>query len=95
MQQLLQQRRGMRGGARPGGPMPGRQPMMSPDDARMPGGRAMPYRGIQQRMRGMGRPGGENRIGTGDQQGGLARALQTQTGRQPTTSRRMAFPGTR
>ena len=76
-------------------PTQGSQPGPSPGDARMPGGRAMPYRGMMQKMRGMqrGQPQG-NRIGTGDQQGGLARAMQTQTGRPP-ISRRMAFPGTR
>lgn len=55
--------------------------------------------GMLQKMRMMARPplmgqARQGAIGTGDQQGGLARALQSQTGRPP-TSRRMAFPGTR
>ena len=41
-------------------------------------------------QRKQGNPGG--RIGTGDQQGALARAMQTQTGRPP-ISRRAPFPG--
>ncbi len=41
---------------------------------------------------GGGTPGGANRIGMGDQQGALARAMQTQTGRPP-ISRRQPFPG--
>lgn len=84
------------GRAQPGGPggqVPGRQPMMSPADAKMPGGRAMPYRGLMQKMRAQG--GGQRKqIGMGDQQGGLSRAMQTQTGRPP-ISRRAAFPGSR
>lgn len=86
-------RPGAGGRVQPGGPggMPGGRQMLTPADARMPGGRAMPFRGLMNKMRGRPQP---NRIGTGDQQGGLARAMQTQTGRPP-ISRRMAFPGTR
>jgi hypothetical protein len=96
-----------RGMARPGplGGMPGggrgiqaqeaerMGPGSTPDDARMPGGRAMPLRGFQQKMA-MQRRGnlGGNRVGSADQQGGLARAMQKQTGRPP-ISRRSAFPG--
>ena len=78
----------------PGGQPPGRG-MINPGDARMPGGQAMPLRGLQQKMRAMGRrsPGG-NRVGMQDQQGGLSRAMQSQTGRPP-ISRRAAFPGSR
>lgn len=71
----------------------GRGPGATPDDARMPGGRAMPLRGFQQKqaMQRRGNLGG-NRVGPADQQGGLARAMQKQTGRPP-ISRRSAFPG--
>jgi len=91
-----QPRPGMGGRVQPGGPggMPGGRPeMLRPDDARMPGGRAMPFRGFQQKqsMQRRGNLGG-NRVGPADQQGGLARAMQTQTGRPP-ISRRMGFPG--
>lgn len=84
------------GRVQPGGPggMPGgRGEMIRPDDARMPGGRAMPLRGFQQKqaMQRRGNLGG-NRVGSADQQGGLARAMQKQTGRPP-ISRRSAFPG--
>lgn len=52
-------------------------------------------RGYLQKMRMMQRePNRQNRVGTRDQQGALARALQRGTGRPP-ISRRMAFPGTR
>jgi hypothetical protein len=89
-------RPGMGGGVQPGGPggMPGGRPeMISPGDARMPGGRAMPLRGFQQKqaMQRRGNLGG-NRVGPADQQGGLSRAMQKQTGRPP-ISRRMGFPG--
>lgn len=89
-------RPGMGGRVQPGGPggMPGGRPeMLNPDDARMPGGRAMPLRGFQQKqaMQRRGNLGG-NRVGAADQQGGLARAMQKQTGRPP-ISRRMGFPG--
>ena len=89
--------------ARPG-VMPGRQfmptggrprePMVQPDDARMPGGRAMPQRGLLQKMQAARRQAPSHRIGMRDQQGGLSRALQTRTGRPP-ISRRAAFPGSR
>lgn len=77
----------------PGGPMGGRPELL--DAARMPGGRAAPFRGLQQKMQAQRRttPGG-NRVGMRDQQGGLSRAMQTQTGRPP-ISRRAAFPGSR
>lgn len=52
----------------------------------MPGRSFMPGGG------GAGMPGGGNRIGMGDQQGALARAMQVQTGRPP-ISRRQPFPG--
>jgi hypothetical protein len=91
-----QPRPGMGGRVQPGGPggMPGGRPeMISPGDARMPGGRAMPLRGFQQKqaMQRRGNLGG-NRVGPADQQGGLSRAMQKQTGRPP-ISRRMGFPG--
>lgn len=87
----------------PGGPPMGMTP---PDQARDPMAVALaqPRPGLPSSMTGTlqalrmanrdggGRPG--VRIGLGDQQGGLARAMQTQTGRPP-ISRRMAFPGTR
>jgi len=57
-----------------------------------PGGAAPSLRGYLQAMRGQQRQGPGARIGTGDQQGALARAMQTQTGRPP-ISRRAAFPG--
>ena len=86
----------MGGRVQPGGPggMPGGRPeMLSPGDARMPGGRAMPFRGFQQKqaMQRRGNLGG-NRVGQSDQQGGLSRALQRGTGRPP-MSRRSSFPG--
>jgi hypothetical protein len=84
------------GRVQPGGPggMPGgRGEMLSPGDARMPGGRAMPLRGFQQKQAMMRRGNlGGNRVGQSDQQGGLSRALQKGTGRPP-MSRRSAFPG--
>ena len=63
------------------------------------GGPRLPssMQGVLQKLRMQNRPRDvipRNRIGAGDQQGGLARAMQTQTGRPP-ISRRMAFPGTR
>ena len=74
----------------------------------LPGGPQIPanLRGQMQKMRMMNRPrrgvpgpagaggppGGGNRVGMQDQQGGLARALQRGTGRPP-TSRRSGFPG--
>ena len=76
-----------------------RPPTASPEmmnAARMPGGRAAPMRGLMQRLaqdRRMPRSR-QPRIGMGDQQGGLSRAMQTQTGRPP-ISRRAAFPGSR
>lgn len=95
-QQQKQVGLGAPGRVQPGGPggMPGGQgQMIRPDDARMPGGRAMPFRGFQQKqaMQNRGNVGG-NRVGSADQQGGLARAMQKQTGRPP-ISRRGAFPG--
>ncbi len=92
----------MRMGAMPGRQMmppqrqmPQQAPGMAQQDAMMPGNRAMPMRGMLQKMQSMGRttPGG-NRVGMRDQQGGLSRAMQTQTGRGP-ISRRAAFPGSR
>ena len=63
----------------------------------MPGGPRVPpnLRGRMQQMRMQNRPApgpGGNRIGGGDQRGAMARARQSQTGRQP-ISRRSAFPG--
>ncbi len=49
-------------------------------------------RGHLQALRAQPRQAGGPRIGSGDQQGALARAMQTQTGRPP-ISRRSAFPG--
>lgn len=71
--------------------------------AGMPGGgfggrgRGQNLRGLmqrmqQQRMQQQQTGGGRPRIGSGDQQGALARASQVQTGRPP-ISRRQAFPG--
>ena len=51
-----------------------------------------PRRGFSGPAGAGGPPGGSNRVGMQDQQGGLARALQKGTGRPP-TSRRSAFPG--
>jgi hypothetical protein len=96
---------GMPGGggrAFPGGPggMPGGRQMVGssggPGGAGMPGSNLPPsMRGHLQKLQAMKRqtPGG-NRVGMRDQQGGLARAMQTQTGRPP-ISRRAAFPGSR
>jgi hypothetical protein len=100
--QVAQRPRAPGVGTRP--PMP---PRGQPQGARGPGGPGGPggvgmrggappsMRGHLQAMRAQQRqaPGG-NRIGMGDQQGGLARAMQTQTGRPP-ISRRAAFPGSR
>ena len=63
----------------------------------MPGGPRVPpnLRGMLQRQQMDNRPApgpGGNRIGGGDQRGAMARARQSQTGRQP-ISRRSAFPG--
>ena len=89
----------------PGGQVPGRGPMMrdpsqsfygrSPALEGMMGGPRIPpaLQGYLQMMRMRQRPGGGgNRIGMGDQQGALARALQRGTGRPP-MSRRRSFPG--
>lgn len=71
-----------------------------PIGAGMMGGPKIPpnLRGYLQKMRMMNRPGGmgqqRKQVGLGDQQGGLHRAMQTQTGRPP-ISRRAAFPGSR
>lgn len=84
------------GMARPG-VMPGRQ-MVGGEG--IPGGPRVPpnLRGFLQKQRMMNRPGGmgqqRKQVGMGDQQGGLSRAMQTQTGRPP-ISRRAAFPGSR
>ncbi len=88
---------GTRPPVRPGGPsgqVPGRQFMGDPGGGGTPG---IPpsMRGHLQKMRAQQRTtSGGNRIGMRDQQGGLARAMQTQTGRPP-ISRRAAFPGSR
>lgn len=87
---------GIPGMARPG-VMPGRQ-MVGGEG--IPGGPRVPpnLRGFLQKQRMMNRPGGmgqqRKQVGMGDQQGGLSRAMQTQTGRRP-ISRRAAFPGSR
>ena len=92
------QRRAPGVGTRPPMP-PGGQPQGARGQlggAGMPQGGAPPsMRGHLQAMRAQQRqaPGG-NRVGMRDQQGGLARAMQTQTGRPP-ISRRAAFPGSR
>jgi integrin beta 8 len=78
----------------PGGQPPGPG---GPGGVGMRGGAPPSMRGHLQAMRAQQRQaqgGGGNRIGMGDQQGGLARAMQTQTGRPP-ISRRAAFPGSR
>ena len=97
MMAMMQARRQrMMGGSGLGAPMQGGlERAVSPEDTMMSGGQAMGLRGMLQKRQ-MNQPGGpgQNRVGTGDQQGGLARALQTSTGRPP-ISRRMAFPGTR
>lgn len=79
----------------PGGMPGGMPPEMINRAARMPGGQAAPYRGMLQKLQAQQRmtPGG-NRVGMRDQQGGLHRAMQAQTGRPP-ISRRAAFPGSR
>jgi hypothetical protein len=82
----------------PGGMVPGRQMLgaTGPGGAGMPGANAPPsLRGHLQKQQAMQRQtAGGNRVGMRDQQGGLARAMQTQTGRPP-ISRRAAFPGSR
>lgn len=85
----------------PGGPGRGggAQADLGPGGGGIPGGARVPpnMRGHLQKQRMMNRPppnvgGGVNRVGQGDQQGGLARALQRGTGRPP-MSRRGGFPG--
>ena len=110
MMQQMRQRRGgrspmgqvtrtpMRGPMQQIQPAGGQDPRRMQDAmnaARMPGGRAAPMRGMLQKMQAQQRmtPGG-NRVGMRDQQGGLHRAMQAQTGRPP-ISRRAAFPGSR
>jgi hypothetical protein len=82
----------------PGGMVPGRQMLgaTGPGGAGRRGSTSPPsLRGHLQKQQAMRRqtPGG-NRVGMRDQQGGLSRAMQTQTGRPP-ISRRAAFPGSR
>ena len=89
---------GTRPPMRPGGQPPGaRGPggPGAPGGVGMRGGAPPSLRGHLQAQRAQQRttPGG-NRVGMRDQQGGLARAMQTQTGRPP-ISRRAAFPGSR
>jgi len=83
---------GTRPPMRPGGQPPGAG---GPGGVGIQGGAPPSLRGHLQKLRAQQRttPGG-NRVGMRDQQGGLARAMQTQTGRPP-ISRRAAFPGSR
>lgn len=83
----------------PGGPGRGggAQADLGPGGGGIPGGPRVPpnMRGYLQKQRMMNRPpsnvgGGVNRVGQGDQQGGLSRALQRGTGRPP-MSRRAGF----